>query len=341
MITRAKRHIILTVLLVVMVLLTTGFLTSCSADDGAGSNTPKQQEIGFKADVWKMVEGTRAATFDNATALQTEAHFTCVAYEAGTLTAYIPATTVDWDAENTQWEFNGGDSHYYWPLPSTPGGTYPSLDFFGYMPSAANLSTKAPYIGSINYTAAYNVTFTCSRLPMTNSGQGSGLKEFIYGIALGQNKGNASSGVPLTFQHPFARIKLQLAASHPNVTINSITFRSIKNNGSYDQSASPKWSTSGAATNFVFSLTGDAAVFNNNPATATQIGEYYIMIPQVWAGEIVVNADCLFWGDKVNYPSLTTTVPTTWQPGYSYTYTFNISPDDLKVDIENTFTEQW
>jgi hypothetical protein len=162
----------------------------------------------------------------------------------------------------------------------------------------------------------------------------------MFGMALGQNGENAGSGVPLQFQHPFARIKLQLAASHPNVTINSITIRSIKNNGNYNHSASPKWSTSGVATNFVLSLTGEAAVFDNNPTSEKQIGDYYIMIPQDWAGEIVVNADCLYWGEKKNYPSLTTTVPTTWQPGYSYTYTFNISPDDLIVNIAK-FTEQW
>ena len=159
-------------------------------------------------------------------------------------------------------------------------------------------------------------------------------------MALGQNEGNAGSGVPLQFQHPFARIKLQLAASHPNVTINSITFRSIYNNGNYNHSATPKWSTTDVATNFVLSLTGEAAVFDNN-STAKQIGDDYIMIPQDWDGVIVVNADCLYWGEKKNYPSLTTTVPTDWQPGYSYTYTFSISPDDLKVGTTSQFTEQW
>lgn len=314
-------------------------LTACSNDN---ESTPEQSEIRLKSDVWKMMEGTRATTFESATNLQTEAHFTCVAYEANSnpLVAYIPSTTVDWNT--TQWNFSGG-SHYYWPLPATNGGEWPSLDFFGYMPSAANLSTEAPYIGSIDYTADHDVTFTCTGLPMTNAGQGSSLKEFMFGLALGQNYGNASAGVPLQFQHPFARIKLQLAASHPNVTINSITFRGIKNNGSfaYDHSeGTSTWTPSDDATNFELTLTGAAAVFNSNPASETQIGDYYIMIPQNWAGVIEVNADCLFWGETVNYPSLTTTVPTNWQPGYNYTYTFNISPDDLRVNIEK-FTEQW
>ncbi len=315
-------------------------LAGCSKDDG---NSVQQaggeaQEICVQTNLTKMLDGTRATTYDDAAGLQAEAHFTCTAYNAGTLTEYIPTTTVDWNS--TQWQFNNGASHYYWPLPASNGGAWPSLDFFGYMPSAANLSTEAPYIGSINYTAEHNVTFTCSGLPMTNAEQGSSLKEFMFGMALDQNYGNAAAGVPLTFQHPFARIKLQLAASHPDITINSITFKSIKNNGDYDHSETPKWTTTGVATDFVLSLSDAAAIFDNNPASPTQIGTDFIMIPQDWTGVIEVNADCLFWGEKKNYSSLTTTVPTDWQPGYSYTYTFNISPDDLIVNIAK-FAEQW
>jgi len=304
-------------------------LTACSNDN---ESTPEQSEIRLKSDVWKMMEGTRATTFESATNLQTEAHFTCAAYEANTLTAYISPTTVDWNSTYTRWEFNNGASHYYWP-------TEGSLDFFGYMPA-----TPPSYItAGPTYTAAHNVTFTCTGLPMTNAGQDADLKEFMFGLALGQNYGNASAGVPLQFQHPFARIKLQLAASHPNVTINSITFKDLKTGGVFLYNGSTStWSslTPVGTEDFVLTLTGAAAVFNSNPASETQIGDYYIMIPQEWAGEIVVDADCLFWGEKVNYPSLTTTVPTDWQPGYNYTYTFNISPDDLKVNIEK-FTEQW
>ena len=334
-------------------MLATMLLVACgSGSDGIEDTPPTTsseapKEIQVTSNVYRRPEATRTTTYDNVASLQTEAHFTCMAYEANSnpLVAYIPTTTtVDW--KSTQWQFNDGNSHYYWPLPATNGGAWPSLDFFGYMPKAADLSTAAPYItAGPTYSADHNVTFTCSGLPMTFSsaapteGQGSSLKEFMFGMALDQNYGNAAAGVPLTFQHPFARIKLQLAASHPNVTIKSITFRGIYNNGNYNHSATPKWTTTGGAANFVLTLTGDDRVFDYNP-TATQIGTDFIMIPQNWAGEIVVNADCLFWGEEKNYPSLTTTVPTNWQPGYSYTYTFNISPDDLIVNISK-FTEQW
>jgi len=337
------RHNDMSRLIVLALVMAAGLLVGCARD--VPEIKEEKAEITFNANVSGMREGAplRAMTYDNVGNLQTEAHFTCVAYEANSnpLEAYISTTRVDWNS--TQWVFNNGADHYYWPLPATNGGEWPSLDFFGYVPASAHLSTDAPYIGSINYTAAHNVTFTCSSLPMTNAGQGSNLKEFMFGIALDQNYGNAAAGVPLQFQHPFTRVKLQLAASHPNITINSITFKSIKNNGSfiYDHSeGTSTWTPSSDATDFALTLTGDAAIFNNNPASPRQIGVDYIMIPQNWTGVIVVDAYCLFWGDMVRYTDLTTTVPTNWQPGYSYTYTFNISPEDLQVNV-NRFTEQW
>ena len=316
-------------------------ITACSKDGADGNDVTKTneqtKEIGIKPDVWKMTEATRATMYDNTTL---QSGFTVYAYKENTTTAYIDDKTVSYSAPN--WIITGRP--YYWP-------DY-NLDFFAYAPSS-----KPAYItAGPTYTAEHDVTFTCSNLPLSYSsaspaeGQG-GLIEFIYGMALGKNRENSLSGVPLTFQHPFARIKLQLAASHPNVTINSITFNGINNSGSftYDHSESTStWAPSGNA-NFVLTLTSEAAVFDNNPNTPVPIGGYsagahqnedFIMIPQSWTGVIVVNADCLFWGVKKNYPSLTTTVATTWQPGYSYTYTFNISPDDLKVNVSQ-FTEQW
>ena len=331
-------------------LLAAVVLTACGGsdiiDDNNNADAPKplatsNEEIRITSNVYRILEGTRTTTYENVSDLQEEAHLTCMAYEADSdpLVSYIPSTSVDWDSGDTRWEFNRGDNHYYWPLPATNGGAWPSLDFFGYMPA-----TPPSYITSgPTYSADHNVTFTCEDLPMTNAGQGSSLKEFMFGMALDQNYGNAAAGVPLNFQHPFARIKLQLAASHPNITINSITFKDLKTGGVFLYNGSTStWSslTPVGTEDFVLTLAGDAAIFDNNPTSEKQIGDYYIMIPQDWAGEIVVNVNCLFWGEKKNYPSLTTTVPTTWQPGYSYTYTFNISPNDLIVNVSK-FTEQW
>lgn len=330
----------------IAILVLAATFAACSGDstdtpangynDGPTNPSGEAEEIRVNADVFQMMDGTRTTTFDNDDAIQTEGSFFCTAYDAGTTTVNTTSNVnsyVDWTVSTSSWAFR--DGKHNWP------GTG-DLDFFAYMPAP-----RPSYIAADpTFTAAHNVTFTCSSLPMEYSSatsteeQGSNLKEFMFGMALGQNRDNAGTGVSLQFQHPFARIRLQLAASHPNITINSITFRSIKNNGNYDHIASPKWSTTGDATDFVLSLTGDDAVFDDNTASPKPIGPDFIMIPQNWTGEIVVNADCLYWGEKENFPSLTTTIPTSWQPGHSYTYTFNISPYELIVDISK-YTEQW
>ena len=154
----------------------------------------------------------------------------------------------------------------------------------------------------------------------------------------------------MNFLHPFARIDFKLSASHPDIIINSITLKGIQNNGTCTLNGTTStWSPSGDATNFVMTLTGDAATFNNNPDTPQPIGGYegrahtsipILMIPQSWAGEIEVDASWYDWGDTLVAHTVTATVPTDWNAGKSYTYTFTISTDDLTVSTTE-FTEQW
>ncbi len=312
-------------------------LAGCSGSDseeqekGGGS----QPEIRFNADVWQVMSGTRATTFDNATALQKEANFTCTVYDANTITEHYPATQVDWSTDH--WEFH--NVTYRWPSSG-------SLDFFAYMPA-----TQPSYITNIAYITARSPQITCTGLPMTSEGQGSSLKEFVYALTIEQNKeGQGESGVTMKFYHPFARINLQLAASHPNVTINSITLKGLKSGGTctfsntsetsmFNTSTWSSWTPSDGTVNFVLSLTGDAAVFNTNVA-AQPIGDTFIMVPQTFAGNIEVNASWTDWGESIAH-TVSTSIPSlTWAPGTSYTYTFTITETDLKVDTEK-FTEQW
>ncbi|MBR6492725.1 MAG: fimbrillin family protein [Paludibacteraceae bacterium] len=321
-----------------ILLLAAGLLAGCSHVNEPDPN--RQNEIAVTTGVEQMGRGMApryAKTYDNLDSLKNERSFTCVAYEADSdpLTAYIETTTVDWNSGESVWEFNSGADHYYWPLPTSNGGEYPSLDFFAYMPA-----TPPSYIENLIYEANHNVSFDCVNLPMGDTLQNSE-KEFIYGMALGQNKTNASSGVPLVFKHPFARVKLQLAASHPNIIINNITFKGLKNNGSfvYDHSETTfTWTPTGVATNLAFT---DTTEYKNVPASAQAIGKAFIVIPQEWAGEIEVNASWNDWGDTPVPHQLSTTITAvTWRVGYSYTYTFNITPEDLTVNLTN-FTEQW
>ena len=304
-------------------LLVTLLASACSKDGADGNEVTNRneakKEIGIKPDVWKMTEATRATTYDND--LLVSSGFICTAYRAETDTdPYIDNKTVSYS--NPNWIITGRP--YYWP-------DY-DLDFFAYAPTSGSGITTGP---TYSYSGGRQVSFTCTDFPVTSVGQSS-LTEFVYALAANKNQSNSAGGVELRFQHPFALINLQLAANHPDVTIHSITFQTVKNNGTYSYTGG--WYPSGDAANLVWTIN---QIFNNN-TSAQPIGISFLVIPQIWTGGvIVVNADCLFWGEKKNYPSLTTTVPTDWQPGYSYTYTFSISPDDLKVGTTSQFTEQW
>jgi hypothetical protein len=262
---------------------------------------------------------------------------------------------------DSKWEFD--DGKHYWPATG-------NLDFFAYMPA-----TVPTYITGPTYSVSGTpqASFTCT-LPMTydasntEAGQGSSLQEFIWGITVGQNKTNqGASGVTMKLRHPFARIKFQLAANHPDIQINSITFKSLKTGGTCTLNNTDIADTYYYTNSVWSSLTGNSDLvmtlaskdgegnwiaapvntFNSNPASVVPVGGYsggahqyvnLLVVPQTFAGVIEVNAT---WIDRDVTQILTTTIPSiTWQFGYSYTYTFTITPYDLIVN-ESKFTEQW
>lgn len=307
-------------------------LAGCSKDEGFDET--KTAEITLQTDVWRIMDATRATTFDNQAALQTKGAFTCAVYNAETTTPYINATSVNWDGTASKWEFS--DGKHYWPASG-------SLDFFAYMPAAA-----PSYITGPTYTTARAPQFVCTGLPMTyNSentaaGQGSDLKEFLCALTTGQNKaGQGNSGVTMTFKHPFARIKFQLKESHRDVKVNAITFKGLKTGGTCTFNGTATWSSLTPA-----DATADLEAFLNqecysNPDTPVTLGPAsgFLVVPQEWEGNIVVSADWVDWGESFGH-IVRTTVPTEWEAGYTYTYTFNINTKELVVSTTK-YTEQW
>lgn len=349
-----------------VLLALTCLLTACSgggssseeldppAPNPTPSPTPENQEIKLNANVWNMMEGMRATFYDAGTI--TSGSFTASAYVENSTTAYISPVQVDWVTDKWVWS----DGKHYWPASG-------ALDFFAYMPA-----TKPSYISTITYDVSGTPRvpapqFVCAGMPMTydsdrpTEGQGSGLQEFVWGVTIGQNKvSQGTSGVTMKFRHPFARIKFQLSASHPDIQINSITFKNLKTGGTCTMNntgiadtyyyTTSVWSSPTGSSNFVMTLSGDAATFNTNPASDVPIGGYsddahqfvdILMVPQTWGGEIEVNATWVDWGESIAH-TVRTILPGTneWQPGYNYTYTFTITETDLIVDTTK-YTEQW
>ena len=324
---RTKVDIAMTALLTTMMLLAAGFMFSaCSTDDTpASSPTTPDSEIRLNADVWRMMEGTRATTFDGGTLTS---DFVCTAYDeystTGNETVDIIGNTVTWNGAG--WDFSGG--RRYWPDSET------TLDFFAYMPTTipAYITNTSDVAGCLTY-AARNPQFKCKNLPMSYDGaspalgQGTGLQEFVYALEVGRNKANSSSGVSLHFQHPFTKIYLKWANyNHAAISNLTVKLQGIKNNGTYSGGS---WSTTGAATDFT------TTTLDENAATPTA----FLMIPQNWAGDIEVVTDWVDWGDTFSH-TIKKQVATNWQAGYSYTYTFTITPSELIV-VTDKFTEQW
>jgi hypothetical protein len=354
----------------------------CSSDspnDSQSTHQDNKDEINLNAQVWQVMQASaprRAQTFDNAAALQEQGSFTASAYVENTATKYINPVQVNWNTGTGKWVWS--DGKHYWPASG-------NLDFFAYYMPA----TVPTYITGPTYSIVEShpqASFTCSNMPMIYNaatpaaGQGSSLQEFVWGITVGQNKAaQGASGVTMKFRHPFARIKFQLAANHPNIIINSITFKNLKTGGtctltnkdiaeSYYYTKSV-WSELTGSSDLVMQLvakdnegkyvmtnnTGEiivnnAAKFYSNPASVVPIGGWaesahqyvnLLVIPQTFAGVIEVNAGWNDWGDTPVEHTVTTTIPSiTWQPGYSYTYTFTITLEDLVVNLSD-FTEQW
>ena len=273
------------------------------------------QEIRLNANVWRMMDGTRATTYDGGD-LGSGSSFIAAAYVAGETTTYISPVQVNWDGDASKFVFSNGK--HYWPMSD-------GLDFFAYMPvDPQSYITSGP-----SYTTARNPQFTCT-MPMTNSGQDL-ITEFVYALKINQDKANqGASGVDLAFQHPFTKIMMKLSSTQDDVIINSITFKSIKDHGTYSDDTG--WSTTGDATNFV-------AEYSGTKSANADLGTF-LMIPQAWAGQIEVNASWNDWGDTPVAHTVTKTIPITWEAGYSYTYTFTITLEDLVVNLTN-FTEQW
>lgn len=294
-------------LLLSAVLLLPGCSGSESDEQEKGGGS--QPEIRFNADVWQVMERTRATTFDNQTALQTEAHFICTVYNENSTDEFIPATQIDWNSSSTSWVFS--DGRHNWPASG-------SLDFFAYMP------VTATYISSLTYSATSSPSVTHSIAFSADLSSGAS-KEFVFALTTGQNKTNAASGVNLTFLHPFARVKFATGTIPSTVTINSVSLSGVMTKGDYSysyESSTSSWSNQ-SATGSISGLDDwiITVPYNNNSQTLT--------------------VNCT-WSDWSNVTKdLTASITANWTAGTSYTYTLNISKDYALTVDATKFTEQW
>lgn len=295
-------------------LAATSLLAGCSGDDafnGNGNvNGNNSNAITFNTNVNNFI--SKATTYDNVAALQTEGSFTCTAYNATTTTAFIEPTTVSWNSGISKWQFA---QNRYWPGAS-------GLDFFAYMPA-----TKPTYISSISYPSARSAQFVCN----LSTEQPSEFKEFVCALATDKTQANSPDGVSMQFKHHFAKLLFKLdPESGSNVKINHVTISGIKMSGTCTfNGTTSSWAPSG----------------DNSSVRATAIdgATPYLVIPNTYAigaVTITVNATWTSISGVTTDKTATNKYELTWQPGYSYLFTLTLSGDALEVNTEK-WAEQW
>ena len=316
-----------TLLATMMLLVTPGLFSACSSDDPIPTtNNAPDSEILMDANVWQVMEGTRATTFDNDAALRGETGgFKCAIYYENTTNQYLDYTTVNWSG--SQWLWN--DGKHYWP----PSG---NLDFFAYMPATqpgyvTNITNSIIETGSGPEPQPY---FNCTNLPLTLTPTDA-TTEFIWALTRGQNKTANASGVTMNFKHPFARIKFKLsAASGTNVAVNSITIPDVYRNGRCTLSGTGNTAT---CTWSNLSDSSNDLVISGDPATNDDV--VYLVIPYNYGSKtLTANATWSDWSTATK--DVSASVAFNWEAGYSYIYTLTLSKEALIVDV-NKYTEQW
>lgn len=320
-------------------LLTAGLLAACSTDDDGIDNGGGATEIRLNADCWRVMEGTRAVTYDSDAQLQASS-FACYAYEDGTTTQYISGSTVSYS--DSQWTFD--DGKHYWPASG-------ALNFFAYMP--ADLIGTYCTFDPMAYDASDNADgysddsprIVCTNLPVSFTVGSDDTQELIFAYTADQDKFGTNSTlqptpgyVGLTFKHPFARVIFKLSEeSGTDVTINKITVTAadgtavVKNNGTCTFNG----------TTATWTPTGDAANFVVSGSPATHDTRAYLVIPQTFSTNLKFTADVTWneWLEVRRDISATVTVDS-WAPGTSYTYSITLNKNAMKVETTK-YTEQW
>ena len=278
--------------------------------------TPDDGVIRFKVGTgWQTSGKTRTDFYTDAASLESDGSFLTYAYVGSTTTAYINGSTVNYTGG--EWIF--ADGKHYWPQTE-------SLNFVTYMPAS-----RPSYIGTPSYTVEGGPSFTCIDLPVTSGGQ-EGFKEYIYAYETGKTKAANAANMSLTFRRPFANVYLRLSRAHSDLTINSITFKNIYNNGTFVYGNSPQWTPSGSKTDF----TATIASYSNTGSSPIALGGPYLLLPQNFGGTQTIEVSATWAGWSPSTQTLSTTFSTdAWTPGRSYTYTFTISEASITVSISD------
>ncbi|MBQ4389967.1 MAG: fimbrillin family protein [Bacteroidales bacterium] len=273
----------------------------------AGSCTQMEresEEIRFRVEGWR--EAVKAASLYGGGSLSA-GRFKLDAYNHGATSVYISGAELNYSTGAWEWT----DGPCYWPLSG-------ALDFYAQMPV-----TLPSYISDFTYALPAGPGFSCTGLPLTSATQ-DGLQEYVY--AYEANCSKAGGEVVLSFRHPFVVISMALADTYRDITLNSVTFRSVKNSGTYTHAGG--WSGQSGSGDLVLS-------FNRSCASALP-SNVFLVLPQVFSGGrqiVVVNYTK---GGVASSRELMVSLAS-WDAGKHYTYNINLAAPEVLTAVGEGF----
>ncbi len=264
--------------------------------------------------------------------------FRVYTFVSGTSTSYF-GSDVKFSNESIneaehQWRFyNNGYKDYYWPLQG-------ALDFLATAPSVCS------YV-DVN-TGTYPPTLTVN-MPLSNTGgtlNQENMKEFMY--AYTPNREKSQGVVPLAFNHPFAAIVFKVSQSHRDLTVNSITIKDVRYEGSFNPSTTV-WDFTGKGTGDL-----ELAVEKIIPGDVNFGGELcgpYLVLPQVNSGDAnkkVIEIEFHWVGNpdegwervSENTYKITGRIANDWEASKVYTYTLDLGNSREEI-LFKVSVEEW
>ena len=304
-------------------------LNACTPTDDAMGLPEASEEVITLQPV--LGEQTRVQLFEpgtNSNFYDTDkggGEFNVNAYYDGTELKCISNGRVWYREGDKNWinlDENNQITDYYWP-------NVGALNFFAYMPSTkfmAEHTDKETYVTVGGYTHANGQQFSCS-LPNSNADYDN-MQEFIYAYTPGEEK--QAEKVKLTFVHPFALVCFQLGTGSYRMTVNSITFGNIYQNGTFSTGQTGTaggigtWTPTGTGNTYTATINKRIPVDVNYN---TIFGGPFIVMPQdLKSVSLAMNfqrADVESGSgiEEKTVESLATIDIPKWEPGKRYTYT--------------------
>lgn len=218
---------------------------------------------------------------------------------------------------NTDGVFSSNGTKYYWP------GEGPTIDFLA--------------VGNANNAFVPTMTGASGTFTYTVPTAATAQNDIVVAKAA-SIPGNNNASVPLDFQHIMSAVNVKVGSEMTAGTINSITFKNIKGEGTYDV-ASGTWINVGTPTDYTVTFANGSNVVTESTADGTLINgtdATFMMIPQALTdvSEIIVNFS---YSASNNTKDLTASLSgQEWTQGKTTNYYINVSPDfTLSIEEES------